>query len=96
MSLNKEGFANLYIPGFNKTYENSKFGASFNYSISSLNLIEILQWGCLQLGNSGYNFSSCINLTLNNAQKRDINIAMSNTFGFGGHNACVIFKKYIN
>jgi hypothetical protein len=33
---NKEpdGFANLYIPGFNKTYENSKFGAGFNYSIS--------------------------------------------------------------
>lgn len=29
-----EGFANLYIPGFNKTYENSKFGAGFNYSIS--------------------------------------------------------------
>lgn len=33
---NKEpdGFANLYIPGFNKTYENSKFGAGFNYTIS--------------------------------------------------------------
>ena len=29
-----EGFANLYIPGFNKTYENSKFGAGFNYTIS--------------------------------------------------------------
>lgn len=35
MSNNEpEGFANLYIPGFNKTYENSKFGAGFNYSIS--------------------------------------------------------------
>ena len=27
------------------------------------------------------------------AQKRDIKVAMSNTFGFGGHNACVLFKK---
>ena len=41
------------------------------------------------------NINPSLNLTLNTAQKRDINIAMSNTFGFGGHNACVIFKKYI-
>ncbi|WP_034918019.1 beta-ketoacyl-ACP synthase II [Gillisia sp. CAL575] len=34
-----------------------------------------------------------LNLTLNKAQKRDVKIAMSNTFGFGGHNACVLFKK---
>lgn len=34
-----------------------------------------------------------LNLTLNKAQKREINVAMSNTFGFGGHNACVVFKK---
>jgi 3-oxoacyl-[acyl-carrier-protein] synthase II len=34
-----------------------------------------------------------LNLTLNKPQKREINIAMSNTFGFGGHNACVLFKK---
>ncbi|MGY6649360.1 beta-ketoacyl-ACP synthase II [Wenyingzhuangia sp. IMCC45574] len=34
-----------------------------------------------------------LNLTLNTAQKRDIKVAMSNTFGFGGHNACVLFKK---
>lgn len=34
-----------------------------------------------------------LNLTLNQAQKRDIKVAMSNTFGFGGHNACVLFKK---
>ena len=46
--------------------------------------------------NSDENINPSLNLTLNNAQKRDINIAMSNTFGFGGHNACVIFKKYIN
>jgi 3-oxoacyl-[acyl-carrier-protein] synthase II len=34
-----------------------------------------------------------LNLTLNKAQKRDVKVAMSNTFGFGGHNACVLFKK---
>ena len=34
-----------------------------------------------------------LNLTLNKAQKREVKIAMSNTFGFGGHNACVLFKK---
>ena len=34
-----------------------------------------------------------LNLTLNKAQKREINVAMSNTFGFGGHNACVVFRK---
>jgi len=39
------------------------------------------------------NIDSKLNLTLNKAQKRTVNIAMSNTFGFGGHNACVVFKK---
>ena len=34
------------------------------------------------------------NLTLNKAQTRKVNIAISNTFGFGGHNAAVVFKKY--
>ena len=34
-----------------------------------------------------------LNLTLNKAQKRDVKAVMSNTFGFGGHNACVLFKK---
>ncbi|MFV9483620.1 beta-ketoacyl-ACP synthase II [Christiangramia sp. OXR-203] len=34
-----------------------------------------------------------LNLTLNKAQEREVKIAMSNTFGFGGHNACVVFKK---
>lgn len=33
------------------------------------------------------------NLTLNKAQQRSINIALNNTFGFGGHNACIAFKK---
>ena len=35
-----------------------------------------------------------MNFTFNKAQKRTINAALSNTFGFGGHNACVIMKKY--
>ncbi|MCQ2051596.1 MAG: beta-ketoacyl-ACP synthase II [Bacteroidaceae bacterium] len=35
-----------------------------------------------------------INFTFNKAQKRDINTALSNAFGFGGHNAALIFKKY--
>ena len=35
-----------------------------------------------------------LNLTLGKAQQRTVNIAMSNTFGFGGHNAIVVFKKY--
>ena len=39
------------------------------------------------------NIDSQLNLTLNKAQKRDVKVAMSNTFGFGGHNACVLFKK---
>ena len=33
-------------------------------------------------------------LDFNKAQKREVRAALSNTFGFGGHNACVIFKKY--
>lgn len=35
-----------------------------------------------------------INFTFGKAQKRDINYAISNTFGFGGHNACLVFKKF--
>lgn len=35
-----------------------------------------------------------LNYTFNKAQKREVRAALSNTFGFGGHNACVIFKKY--
>ena len=40
------------------------------------------------------NLDPRINYTFNKAVDREINIAMSNTFGFGGHNACVVFKKY--
>ncbi|WP_010519574.1 beta-ketoacyl-ACP synthase II [Croceivirga radicis] len=39
------------------------------------------------------NIDHTLNLTLNKAQEREVNVAMSNTFGFGGHNACILFKK---
>ena len=38
-------------------------------------------------------FNPRLNFTFNKAQKREINIAMSNTFGFGGHNTSVVFRK---
>ncbi len=37
-----------------------------------------------------------LNFTFNKAQQRTINAALSNTFGFGGHNACVVVKKYVS
>ena len=40
------------------------------------------------------NIDNKLNLTLNKAQKTEINYALSNTFGFGGHNASILFKKY--
>lgn len=39
---------------------------------------------------------SKLNFTFNKAQHRTINAALSNTFGFGGHNACVVVKKYVS
>lgn len=39
------------------------------------------------------NIDPSLNLTLNKAQEREVNVAMSNTFGFGGHNACLVFRK---
>ena len=36
-----------------------------------------------------------MNFTFNKAQKREVRAAISNTFGFGGHNASVVFKKYV-
>ena len=34
-----------------------------------------------------------LNLTLNKAQKREVNVAISNAFGFGGQNSCIVLKK---
>ena len=42
------------------------------------------------------NIDNKLNLTFNKAQKRTVNYALSNTFGFGGHNASVLFKKYLS
>ena len=39
------------------------------------------------------NIDNKLNFTFNKAQKRDVKVAMSNTFGFGGHNACILFKE---
>jgi len=43
--------------------------------------------------NPDENIDSKINFTFEKTQKRNVDIALSNTFGFGGHNACVLFKK---
>ncbi len=45
-------------------------------------------------GDNDENIDYNLNFTFNKAQKREVRAALSNTFGFGGHNACVIFKKY--
>ena len=37
-----------------------------------------------------------LNFTFNNSQKREVKVAMSNTFGFGGHNACVLLKEFVD
>lgn len=39
------------------------------------------------------NIDENLNLTLHKAQEREVRAALSNTFGFGGHNASVIYKK---
>ena len=41
-------------------------------------------------------FNSKLNFTFNQAQEREVNIALSNTFGFGGHNTSVIFRKFVD
>ncbi len=45
-------------------------------------------------GDNDENIDYNLNFTFNKAQKREVRAAISNTFGFGGHNACVVFKKY--
>jgi len=47
----------------------------------------------INLENQDERINSKFNLTPNEAQERNIDYVMSNTFGFGGHNACVLFKK---
>ena len=44
--------------------------------------------------NDDDNIDPKLNFTFYSAQKRSVDIAMSNTFGFGGHNACVVFKEF--
>ncbi|MEP3388418.1 MAG: beta-ketoacyl-[acyl-carrier-protein] synthase II, partial [Reichenbachiella sp.] len=39
-------------------------------------------------------FDPKLNFTFNKSQKRDIKVALSNTFGFGGHNTSIIFRKF--
>ncbi len=45
-------------------------------------------------GDDDENIDYNLNFTFGKAQKREVRAALSNTFGFGGHNACVILKKY--
>ncbi len=47
-------------------------------------------------GDNDENIDYALNFTFNKAQKRTVRAALSNTFGFGGHNACLIVKKYID
>ena len=48
-----------------------------------------------ELGDDDPEIDYRLNFTFNKAQKREIRAALSNTFGFGGHNACIIVKKFI-
>ena len=43
--------------------------------------------------NRDENIDPKLSLTFSKPQKKEVNASLSNTFGFGGHNACVIFKK---
>ena len=45
-------------------------------------------------GDEDENIDYNLNFTFGKAQKREVRAALNNTFGFGGHNACVILKKY--
>ncbi|MBN1464069.1 MAG: beta-ketoacyl-ACP synthase II [Paludibacteraceae bacterium] len=48
-----------------------------------------------ELGDEDEEIDYKLNFTFNKAQERTVNVALSNTFGFGGHNASVIFKKFV-
>ena len=45
-------------------------------------------------GDDDENLDYRMNFTFNKAQERDIKVALSNTFGFGGHNASIAFRKF--
>ncbi len=66
-------------------------------AIESISAILAMEHGIvpptINHNNADENINPELNLTLNKPQKRDVKIAMSNTFGFGGHNACIVFKK---
>ena len=47
-------------------------------------------------GDNDENIDYNLNFTFNKAQQRTVRAALSNTFGFGGHNACCILKKYVD
>ena len=49
-----------------------------------------------QPGDEDENIDYKLNFTFDKPQKRTVRAALSNTFGFGGHNACAIFKKYVD
>jgi 3-oxoacyl-[acyl-carrier-protein] synthase II len=48
-----------------------------------------------ELGDDDPEIDYRLNFTFNQTQKREVRAALSNTFGFGGHNACIIFKKFV-
>ena len=67
-------------------------------AIEAISIILSIKKGIVPPTINNYNLDDKIdpklNFTISKAQKRNVNIALSNTFGFGGHNACVVFKKF--
>ena len=67
-------------------------------AIEAISIILSINKGIIPPTINNYNLDdkidSKLNFTISKAQKRSVNIALSNTFGFGGHNACVVFKKF--
>lgn len=67
-------------------------------AIEAISIILSINKGIIPPTINNYNLDDKIdpklNFTISKAQKRSVNIALSNTFGFGGHNACVVFKKF--
>ena len=65
--------------------------------IEAISVILSIQYGIIpptiNHSTADENIDGKLNFTFNTAQKREVNVGMSNTFGFGGHNACVLMKK---